>query len=150
MMPNNTTPIITQITDGNDTAHPIGVLADNVLVNTGDSQTPNYKTLPQFLTKVFKNITVASNSNTPDTWVDDTSNSGNAQYSNFPTKATITNLTGVTSNSFAKVVFGPDQASSGNFAAVCSTGDGTITIYAKTAPSSNITIPTIIVWGSSL
>ena len=144
-MPNNTTPIITQITDANDEAHPIGVLADNVLVNTGDSQTPSYKILPQFLTEIYSNITVAS-----DIWTDDTINAGNAQYSNFRKIATITNLTGVTSNSFAKVVFGPDQASSGNFAAVCSTGNGEITIYAKTIPISNISIPTIIVWGSSL
>ena len=43
----------------------------------------------------------------------------------------------------SEVTFAPTEADSGNYAAVCLSGAGTVTIYAKAVPSATITIPTI-------
>ena len=56
-------------------------------------------------------------------------------------------MAGVTADMLAEVIFAPDNAASGEFAAVNSTYDGGVYIYSASAPSVAITIPTIIVWG---
>ena len=53
--------------------------------------------------------------------------------------------TGVTTNSFAQVVFSPEDAASGNYATICTTSTNSVTIYGKV--DTTITIPTIIVMG---
>ena len=52
-----------------------------------------------------------------------------------------------TADMIAEVILAPDDAASGEFAAVNSTYDGGVYIYSASAPSVAITIPTIIVWG---
>lgn len=52
---------------------------------------------------------------------------------------------GVTATMYATVTYGVDEATSGNYAPVCDTGAGTVTIYSKV--NTSITIPTIIVQG---
>lgn len=74
-------------------------------------------------------------------WIIDTDET----YPSYTYKCVLTGLTGVTSSMFAIVTFGPTEFDSGNYANVCLTGNGTITIYSKV--SSTITIPTIIVMG---
>ena len=54
-------------------------------------------------------------------------------------------LAGVTSDMYATVTFNPDDIDNFNLAGICATKDGKITIYAETAPTVAITIPTIIV-----
>ena len=53
-------------------------------------------------------------------------------------------LAGVTSDLYATVTFNPDDIDNYNLAGICATKDGKITIYAETAPTVAITIPTII------
>ena len=53
--------------------------------------------------------------------------------------------TGVTSTMYAQVTFAPEEAMSGNYANVCDTGTGTVTIYSKV--NDAITIPMIMVLG---
>lgn len=67
------------------------------------------------------------------------------QYADFPYQAPIS--TSIAYYMYAEVIFSPADAISGNFAPICAISDGIIWIYAKKIPSSNITIPTIIVWG---
>ena len=71
---------------------------------------------------------------------------GDQTYTNYPYRAAIP-LTGVTADMLAEVILAPDDAASGEFAAVNSTYDGGVYIYSASAPSVAITIPTIIVWG---
>jgi len=66
-------------------------------------------------------------------------------YADYGYKCEITNLNGVTSNMFAQVIFAPAQADSGNYATVCLTGNGTVTIYSKV--NDTISIPSIVVMG---
>lgn len=65
-----------------------------------------------------------------------------ATYTDFPYQSRIA-LEGVTANDFVEVVFGINEALSGNYAPVCLTEDGYVTIYSKV--SDKITIPTIII-----
>lgn len=65
-----------------------------------------------------------------------------ATYTDFPYQSRIA-LEGVTANDFVEVVFGINEALSGNYAPVCLTEDGYVTIYSKV--SDTITIPTIII-----
>ena len=65
-----------------------------------------------------------------------------ATYTDFPYQSRIA-LEGVTANDFVEVVFGINEALSGNYAPVCLTEDGYVTIYSKV--SDPITIPTIII-----
>lgn len=66
------------------------------------------------------------------------------QYADFPYQAPIP--TSIAYYMYAEVIFSPADAISGNFAPICAISDGIIWIYAKEIPSSDITIPTIIVW----
>ena len=81
---------------------------------------------------VFENITVATTA-----WVED------ATYEEFGYKAYIS-CEGVTDEFFSDVVFAVSEATSGNYAPISVTGEGTVTIYAVDVPSADITIPTII------
>lgn len=65
-----------------------------------------------------------------------------ATYTDFPYQSRIA-LEGVTANDFVEVVFGINEALSGNYAPICLTEDGYVTIYSKV--SDTITIPTIII-----
>ena len=46
---------------------------------------------------------------------------------------------GITADYMPSVVFGIVEATSGNFAPICNSGDGVVTIYAKQIPESDIT-----------
>lgn len=52
-------------------------------------------------------------------------------------------LEGVTENMVAEVIFAMDESSSGNYAPLCETGNGTLTIWSST--NKAIVIPTIII-----
>lgn len=64
-------------------------------------------------------------------------------YSDYSYKAVIA-LNNVTASMIADVIFSPSDATSNNFAPVAVTASGSVTIYAKSVPSSAIIIPTII------
>lgn len=81
---------------------------------------------------IFENTTAS-------TWVSDST------YSGYGYKCDLT-CTGVTTNSYAQVIFNPTEATSGNYATICSTSTNTVTIYSKV--NTSITIPTIIVMGA--
>lgn len=76
---------------------------------------------------MFSNV-AASN------WVADST------YSNYPFKCDIP-LSGVTANTVVDVIFSLEDATSGDYAPICATLDGIVTIYGKV--SAAITIPTI-------
>lgn len=65
-------------------------------------------------------------------------------YNDYYYKCVLT-CNGVTSDMYAQVIFGPAQATSGDYASVCSTGTNSVTIYSKV--STAITVPTILVFG---
>ena len=79
----------------------------------------------------FTNVTASS-------WVSDST------YTDYGYKCELS-LTGVTATMYATVTYGVTEATSGNYAPVCDTGTGTVTIYSKV--NDSITIPTIIVQG---
>lgn len=82
----------------------------------------------------FTNKTVATSA-----WVADST------YSDYPYRAAVA-CAGVTAESFADVVLGPEDAAGGNFAPVCMAYAGGLYLYAKAVPDAALTIPTIIVW----
>lgn len=69
-------------------------------------------------------------------WVADTT------YEDYPVKATVT-CTGVTANDGVDLVYGMEDATSGNFAPIANTVSNGVEIWAKEAAA--ITIPTIII-----
>jgi len=71
-------------------------------------------------------------------WVSDST------YSDYSYKCDL-DCSGVTASMFATVVFSLTDSQSGNYANVCDTGSGIVTIYSKV--NDSITIPTIIVEG---
>lgn len=72
------------------------------------------------------------------TWVTDNT------YPDYAYKCVIS-CTGVTANTYAIINFAQTEADSGNYATVCETGNGTVTIYSKV--DDTITIPSIVVMG---
>lgn len=64
-------------------------------------------------------------------------------YESYPYAANIA-VTGCTANHYPQVTMELDDAISGNYAPVVQSNAGTVTIYAKTAPTSAITISTIV------
>ena len=70
------------------------------------------------------------------TWVED------GTYPDWPYRADIT-LTGVTADHYAEIVFEADQASSGDYAPVCETREGTVSLWGSVTDS--IIIPTILI-----
>ena len=71
-----------------------------------------------------------------------------ATYADFPYMATIA-ATDVTSGMIPEVIFDAPEAISGLYAPVASSGTDEIYIWACEVPGSDITIPTIIVWGAN-
>lgn len=98
-------------------------------VSNNDIATKNY--VDNKLPLVFNNVSVATG-----LWTD------SVAYTGYTKEASIT-CTGVTSTMIPDVIFNPTDATSGNFAPVCTSGNGTVTIYAKTTPATTITILTI-------
>lgn len=80
---------------------------------------------------IFQNVAVAAS-----VWASDTT------YAAYPYAAVIT-CSGVTASHVPDVAFGVTEATSGNFAPVASSGNGTVTIYAATKPTAAITLPSI-------
>lgn len=78
---------------------------------------------------VFENVEVAAAD-----WESDVT------YADFPYKAEI-ECEGVTEDMVMEVIFAVEQATSGNYAPINISGDGTVTIYGKV--NTAITIPTI-------
>lgn len=66
-----------------------------------------------------------------------------ATYADFGYKANIS-IDGLTSNDVCDVIFSQADASSGNYAQVCLSKTGTLTIYSSV--NAEITIPTIVVF----
>lgn len=79
---------------------------------------------------------------TPDMFVDDET------YEDFPFKVSIP-IEGLTEKHLVEVIFSQAEASSGIFAAVTSSADGEVIIYAAEKPAEDITIPTIECRGTS-
>lgn len=77
----------------------------------------------------FNNVSASS-------WV------GDSTYENYPYKCDLS-CSGVTSSHFAEVVFDVEQAASGFYAPVCSTGTNIVTIWSS--ENTSITVPTIII-----
>lgn len=82
-------------------------------------------------TIIVNDVTVATSA-----WASDTT------YSEYPYKANIA-VSGMTANHYPSVTMGMTEVLSGNYAPICSSGSGIVTIYAKTAPTAAITISTI-------
>lgn len=100
---------------------------------TTDGSSASWATVqagPKFLS--FTNVTAS-------TWVSDST------YTGYGYKCVLT-CTGTTSSDYAQVIFGPDQANSGNYINVCLTGTDSVTIYSKV--NTSISIPTIVVMGA--
>ena len=76
---------------------------------------------------VFTNVSAS-------TWVSD------ATYDGYTYKCVLT-CEGITADSVVDVIFGFTEATSGNYAPVCTTGANSVTIYSKV--DTTITIPTI-------
>lgn len=97
---------------------------------------------PTFL---FKERVIASSNVTvqPSLFVSDTT------YPGYIFKANIT-VTGCTTNHVPIVTLSPEDAISGNFAPVATSGTNVVTIYAKQKPTANITIQSIVLIQSGL
>lgn len=108
----------------------------------------NYQHSIEFLTTGDGNKVLADNGKyvklpSQSTFSDTSANfEPSATYTDFPYQSRIA-LEGVTANDFVEVVFGINEALSGNYAPVCLTENGYVTIYSKV--SDTITIPTIII-----
>lgn len=81
--------------------------------------------------KVLKFENVAASS-----WVSDST------YTDFPFRCDMA-CTGVTADNFAEVVFSLEQATGGNYAPLCATGTGIVSIWS--ASDTTITVPTVII-----
>ena len=66
-------------------------------------------------------------------------------YKDYPYRAAIA-LSGVVVGMIPEVIFGLEDAASGNFAAVAETYNGGVYIYAAEQPTATVIIPTIICW----
>jgi hypothetical protein len=80
---------------------------------------------------MFENLVVSS-----EDWIEDDT------YEQFGARADIS-CEGVTEEFFSDVVFGIEEAISGNYAPISKTSEGIVTIYAVDIPEGDITIPTI-------
>lgn len=63
-------------------------------------------------------------------------------YTDYPYKATL-EIDEITSDSVVSITFSLNDATSGNFAPICESGDGCVYIYTKAIPESDVTIPLI-------
>lgn len=109
------------------TADEVGALSNTISIPSKTSDLTNDS---EFVAEtVYENVVINS-------WVSDTT------YADYPFRGTTT-VAGVTEEDFAEVVFNVAEATSGEYAPVCSTSAGIITIYS--AKQDTITIPTIII-----
>lgn len=69
--------------------------------------------------------------------------SSDSTYPDYPYRASVP-ITGVTASDVAEVVFGVEQAVSGDYAPVCETYSGGVYLYAKR--NDAITIPTMLIF----
>lgn len=83
---------------------------------------------------LFKSVSIPASSFVTDT-----------TYADYGYRASVA-LTGVLASMIPEVIFGAEDASSGNFCPVAETYDGGVYIYAASAPDSAVTVPTIICW----
>lgn len=117
----------------NSTDNPISYKAGHIYrvndVYDSSTQTYNITTvdITPFKKDVYTNVSAS-------TWVSDNT------YADYAYKCEL-NVSGVTANDYAEVVFGVAEATSGDYAPIAETGAGTITIYSKV--NTSITIPTI-------
>lgn len=87
------------------------------------------KALTATQTLSFANLTAAD-------WVEDST------YEDYSYRCDVA-CAGVTADDFAEVVFGLAESTSGNYAPICETKDGAVSIWSKVADT--IIIPTIII-----
>lgn len=73
---------------------------------------------------------------TASSWVSDSA------YADYPYRCDVS-CSGVTADMYAEVVFGVEHSTSGNYAPVCETKNGVVSIWSK--ENTTITIPTIII-----
>ena len=74
------------------------------------------------------------------TWEDDPEE----LYEDFPKRGTIS-CTGVRDTMYPMLTFDYEDASSGNFAPLCKTGNGVVYIYASGTPDHTVLVPSIVV-----
>ena len=106
----------------------------NGLMSSGDKKKLDGLSLSKPV--VYQNIQVAESS-----W-----GSGSSEVGGVWTRWCNVSLSGVTESKYAQVVFNPNDHQNCNFASMCVTRNGYISIFCETAPWYTITIPTIIVW----
>lgn len=113
--------------------------ADEVFISKGVEPTGNQEVWIDLsddsVDEVLGKQTVVTNY-TVDQWSESTT------YEGYPYQAAIP-LQGVTSSDYVEIVYDLVQAVSGNYAPVCNTTEGSVTIYAKV--NDSIVIPTIII-----
>ena len=127
--------IITKIQLSDGTTGDIGVNADNIIIDTGEGTSTTFSeniTTSFNAVKVIKNINIETSS-----WIDTSLEI--SFHSEFPYQCIIDlqdiNNINSNENTFAKIIFDPIDAASGNFASVCeTTEDNEIIIYARTVP----------------
>ena len=125
-------------TGGNETPivpYELPVASENTLggIKIGSGLTINEDGVAEVTSRgiMFENLVVSSKD-----WIEDTT------YEQFGYKADIS-CEGVTEEFFSDVVFGIEEAISGNYAPISKTSEGIVTIYAVDIPEGDITIPTI-------
>lgn len=132
----------TNTTYGLATANSAGLMSasDKAKVD-GFSTSGDYAKKSEVATKplIYQNVTVPASA-----WKTGASAAGSTR-----TKYADIALNGVTSDTYVTVTFHPQNIDDLNLAGICSTREGFVRIYAETAPTYTITIPTIIVGGDS-
>lgn len=109
------------------TASEVGALPNTTSIPSKTSDLTNDS---KFVAEtVYQNVVINS-------WVSDTT------YVDYPFRGTAT-IASVTAEDFAEIVFNVAEATSGDYAPVCSTSAGIVIIYS--AKQATITIPTIII-----
>lgn len=102
------------------------------LSSTQKEQTRNNIGAGNSETIIVNDVVIAASS-----WVSDST------YADYPYKADIA-ITGCTENHYPQVTMGMTEATSGNYAPICNSSAGIVSIWAKTAPTSAITVSTIV------
>ena len=115
-----------------DTTYGLASQGANGLMSAGDKVKLDGLRKP----RVYQNIQVAASA-----W-----GSGSGEVGGVWTRWCNLSLSGVTEAKYAQVVFNPNDHLNCNFASMCVTRNGYISIFCETAPGYTITIPTIIVW----
>lgn len=117
---------------GQDTTYGLASQGANGLMSASDKAKLDGLSKPT----VFSNVQVPASN-----W-----GSGSSEVGGVWTRWCNLSLSGVTEAKYAQVVFNPNDHLNCNFASMCVTRNGYISIFCETAPGYTITIPTIIVW----